>query len=183
MSEELNNTQQNVQTQEQAAASAPPPASLEPAERFLRTAGDNPDAQSNADLESLFKEAGITAEGDFKSSLKAFKEWQDSQKTELQKATDGLTTEQRLRTEAESKALRLERELLLRDKNVPADKTDAYIKLAEAYMGDDADFTAALELAIQSFPVIAGGVPGAGGNPVAATGGGQASFPQGVITF
>lgn len=109
--------------------------------------------ESKSAVEKLLKEAGIAPEGDHKASLKAFKEWQDSQKSELDKASGALTTAQKEKADAETKALQLERQLSAVKKGIPADKADKYIKLAEAYTDDKTDFDKALEKALKDFPV------------------------------
>ncbi|MFT3951185.1 MAG: hypothetical protein QM689_04425 [Oscillospiraceae bacterium] len=110
---------------------------------------------SKSAVEKLLKDAGIAPEGDYKTAMKAFREWQDSQKTELEKATGSLSAAEKAKQDAETKAAQLERQLAAVKKGVPADKTDKYIKLAEAYTDDKTDFDAALDAALKDFPVTA----------------------------
>lgn len=138
--------------------------------------------ESKSAVEKLLKDAGIASEGDYKESLKAFKEWQDGQKTELEKATGALSTTEKAKAEAEAKAALLERKFEAVGKGIPADKTDKYIKLAEAYMDDKTDFGKALELALKDFPIAEKGTPGAGGNPPP-TSTNKAPLPKGTVIF
>ena len=139
--------------------------------------------ESKAAVEKLLKDAGLSSEGDdYKTSLKAFNEWQDSQKTEIERATEALTTAEKAKQEAEAKAQQLERQISAISKGIPADKADKYLKLAEAYVDDATDFDKAIELALKDFPVAEKGVGGAGGNP-APTGKGKSGLPKGTVIF
>ena len=139
--------------------------------------------ESKAAVEKLLKDAGLSSEGDdYKASLKAFKEWQDSQKTEIERTTEALTTAEKAKQEAEAKAQQLERQISALSKGIPADKADKYLKLAEAYVDDATDFDKAIELALKDFPVAEKGVGGAGGNP-APTGKGKSGLPKGTVIF
>ena len=124
--------------------------------------------ESKTAVEKLLKEVGIAPEGDYKASLKAFKDWQDSQKTELTKASENLTAAEAARAAAESKAEELTQQVLVMSKGIPAEKSAQYVKLASAYIKDGVDFAGALDLALKDFPIsnsTPGGVPGASGNP------------------
>ena len=130
--------------------------------------------ESKTAVEKLLKEAGIAPEGDYKASLKAFKDWQDSQKTELTKASENLTAAEAAKATAESKVEELTQQVLVMSKGIPADKSAQYVKLASAYVKDGVDFAGALDLALKDFPVANGareGVPGASGNPATASAG------------
>lgn len=120
--------------------------------------------ESKAAVEKLLKEAGIASEGDYKAKLKAFKDYQDSQKSALELKDGEVKTLQADKELAEAKASNLERQLAAVSNGIPAEKAAKYIKLAEAYVDDKTDFKAALVLALKDFP-LAQEVPGAGGNP------------------
>lgn len=138
--------------------------------------------ESKSAVEKLLKDAGIAAEGDYKASLAAFKGWQDSQKSELEKATGAQATLAKEKADAVARADALERQLTAVGKGIPADKSAKYIKLAEAYMTDKVDFAAALDLAVKDFPVVDAGVAGKGGNP-APTEQQKTALPKGVQIF
>mgnify|MGYP000850498392 CR=1 FL=1 len=139
--------------------------------------------ESKAAVERLLKEVGIASEGDYKAALKSFKEWQDKQKTDLEKATSANAALVKERDEALAKVTALERQFAAISKGIPADKAAKYIKLAEAYVTDKVDFAAALDLALKDFPVAAAGVAGQGGNPAPGDQQKKNPLPKGVITF
>lgn len=62
---------------------------------------------------------------------------------------------------------KLQDQITLIGKGIPADKVAKYQTLAASYMTDNVDFGAAADLALKDFPIAKDtGVPGAGGNPV-----------------
>ena len=175
------NTPPTDPTPTPAPAPAPAPA---PSKTFTQEDVNNLVArESKAAVEKLLKEAGIAPEGDHKAAMKAFKEWQDSQKTELEKATGAKTALEQEKAAAIAEATSLKQQLLAVGKGIPADKAAKYIKLAEAYVTDKVDFAAALDLALKDFPVAAAGVAGASGNPAAGDPVKKAALPKGVQMF
>lgn len=138
--------------------------------------------ESKSAVEKLLKDAGISADGNHSEKLKAFKDWQDSQKSELEKATGSLSAAEQAKIDAEAKATLLERKFTAVSKGIPADKSEKYIKLAEAYTDDKTDFEKALDLALKDFPVAEKGTPGAGGNPPPTTQT-KAPLPAGTVIF
>lgn len=158
-----------------------PPAEEE--KSFTQTDVNNLVArESKSAIEKLLKEAGISADGNHSEKLKAFKEWQDSQKSELERATGTLTTLETEKQQAVEKATLLERKFTAVSKGIPADKADKYIKLAEAYTDENSDFDKALDLALKDFPVAEKGTPGAGGNPPP-TPTTKTPLPSGMVSF
>ena len=120
--------------------------------------------ESKAAVEKLLKEAGIAPEGDYKAKLKAFKDYQDSQKSALELKDGEVKTLLADKEAAEARASTLERQLAAVSNGIPAEKAAKYIKLAEAYVDDKTNFNAAIALALKDFP-LSQEVPGAGGNP------------------
>ncbi len=168
----------------QPAAGGKPAGEQTPAKTFTQEDVNSLVArESKAAVEKLLKEAGIASEGDYKAAMKAFKDWQDKQKTDLEKATGANTTLQKERDEALSKATALEQQLAAIGKGIPADRAAKYIKLAEAYLTDKNDFAAALDLALKDFPVASAGVAGQGGNPAPGDQQKKNPLPKGVVTF
>lgn len=101
--------------------------------------------------------------------LKAFREHQESQKSEAERLSgtvQTLTTERDTERAAREKA---EREITALKKGIPADKLPVYVHMAAMYQNDDTSFEAALDKAIADLPIGDSGkrrgVPGAGGNP------------------
>lgn len=152
--------------EDKGAGGSPPPAEGETGKTFTQEDLNGIVArESKSAVEKLLKEAGIASEGDYKASMAAFKAWQDSQKTAIEKHESTIKTLQTDKEAAEAKAAELERKYAALSKGIPADKSQAYVKLAESYVSDKTDFGAALDMALKDFPLAAGGVGGAGGNP------------------
>ena len=82
MEENLENTQ-TVESEKQEAAK-------EQHERtFTQTEVNGLVArESKSAVEKLLKSAGIAPEGDYKASLEAFRQWKESQKTDLENASE-----------------------------------------------------------------------------------------------
>lgn len=112
-------------------------------------------AQYAQGLAAAMKEAGFEPDrgDDFKKQMKAFREWQEAQKTDAQKQADALTTATKDLAAERSKTLELERKVLALGKGIPADKLPRYVKLAESYLGEDGDFDKAMDAALVDFPV------------------------------
>lgn len=64
----------------------PPPAENPPKTFTQEEVNGIVAKESKSAVEKLLKDAGIAPEGDYKASIKAFKTWQDSQKTEIETA-------------------------------------------------------------------------------------------------
>lgn len=113
-------------------------------------------------FKSMLAQQGLDAETITKMTDK-WKEKQRTPETDLQEAREALAAEQ-------AKNQALERRTLARDRNVPAEKVDKYVKLAESYMSEDVDFAAALDLALADFPIAQGPPPvyaaGTGSQPL-----------------
>lgn len=170
----------------QPAAPTEPPAPAPEGKTFTQEDVNRIAArESKAAVEKLLREAGIATEGDYKAKVKAFADWQQTQKTDLEKATEAKAALEADKTALAKEAETLRRQVAAINKGVPADKAVRYIKLAESYIDDKTDFAAALDLALKDFPVPvpAPTVPGAPGNPPASGGETKPKRPQGVITF
>lgn len=152
MEENLENTQ-TVESEKQEAAK-------EQQERTFTQAEVNGlvARESKSAVEKLLKSAGIAPEGDYKASLEAFRQWKESQKTDLENASEQMQNLQKQNT-----ALNEQLEAL--KAGVPVDKLDRYTKLAKAYQTEDTSFINALKLALKDFPVSGQGIAAAGGNP------------------
>lgn len=112
-------------------------------------------SQYKAGIVAVMKEAGFEPEkgAEFQAQMKAFREWQDAQKSDLERATDASGKLQAALDTEKARADLLERRVAALGKGVPADKIDDYISLAVARMKDDVAFEAALENALAAFPI------------------------------
>ena len=115
-------------------------------------------------VEALLKDAGLSPDGDYKEALKAFKQWQDGQKSDLERAQAAISDAEKTREEAEKRAALLERQLKVMKAGIPAEKTDRYERLAASYMDEQTDFDTALTKALKDFPVQNAVVAVSGGN-------------------
>lgn len=151
MEENLENTQ-TVESEKQEAAK-------EQERTFTQTEVNGLVArESKSAVEKLLKSAGIAPEGDYKASLEAFRQWKESQKTDLENASEKMQNLQKQNT-----ALNEQLEAL--KAGIPVDKLDRYTKLAKAYQTENTSFINALKLALKDFPVSGQGIAAAGGNP------------------
>lgn len=171
--EENLETTQTVQSEEQEAAQG----QQEQRERTFTQAEVNGlvAKESKSAVEKLLKSAGIAPEGDYKASLEAFRQWQESKNTDIQKATTQMQNLQR-------QNVALSEQLEALKAGIPVEKLDRYTKLAKAYQAEDTSFINALKLALKDFPVSGGGVAAAGGNPAQKPEGQKrAPLPNGAI--
>lgn len=101
-------------------------------------------------ITNLLSELGIESTGKLKDKLSAFKAWEDSQKTELERAqAEAERIAADLEAERKSKKA-LDNKVIALSKNIPNEKVDKYLKLAEAY--PDVELSQALDMAIEEFP-------------------------------
>lgn len=101
-------------------------------------------------ITNLLNELGIESEGKLKDKISAFKAWEDSQKSEIEKAKEEAERiANELEAERKSKEA-LNKKVTALSKNIPSDKVDKYLKLAEAY--PDVELSQALDMAIEEFP-------------------------------
>jgi len=117
-------------------------------------------AQFAAGRATVMKELGFTPEQgkDMATQTAAFKQWQESQKTEAEKAQGEV---QRLVGENKDLLLKVtafEKKMAAITAGVPTDKLDWYIRLADARDGEDT-FDDKLSKAIEEFPLPKRDVP------------------------
>jgi hypothetical protein len=112
-------------------------------------------AQYAAGIKSVLKEAGFDAnkDDDFKKQLKAFKAWQDTQKSEAEKAAEHASQLESQLAEATKARDLLDKRLSAIAKGVPATLADKYVKYTLAGMSEGDDFDKALDAALQDLPL------------------------------
>lgn len=91
-----------------------------------------------------------------KDELKAFREWQDSQKTAEQKAADDLAAANSAREAAEKEANSLKIRLICLSKGVIPERADAVIAIAEKQVNDDTPIESAVNSVIEQYPEFCG---------------------------
>lgn len=102
------------------------------------------------------KELGLegASNEDIKTRLSALSEFEESQKTDSELSDEKFNAEKERADSAEQKAMQLERCFEAVKLGVPADRAERYAKLAESYMDENTDFSAALNKAVEDFPVV-----------------------------
>ena len=132
---------------------------------------------TQADVDKLIKErlAREKKGQPSKEELKAFKEWQDNQKTNEQKNAEKITAAETKVKEAEAKANALEAKVSALSKGVKADSVDDVVTLAKAMVDDDTPIDKAIDKVLKKYPSFKGeqqtgkgfkiGAGGGKGNP------------------
>lgn len=123
---------------------------------------DNEDTEektfTQADVDKLIKErlAREKKGQPSKEDLKAFKEWQDNQKTNEQKNAEKITAAETKVKEAEERANTLEAKVSALSKGVKADSVDDVITLAKAMVDDDTPIDKAIDKVLKKYPSFKG---------------------------
>jgi DNA-binding transcriptional regulator YdaS (Cro superfamily) len=115
---------------------APPAKAAEAARKYTDDDMNNLIAKGKADaVEGVLKELGIPTVADAKKNLAALKAWQDSQKTDAQKALDDAKASTERATAAETRATKAEMMAEALRAGVDPEKLDDAIALAEKAEG------------------------------------------------
>lgn len=132
--------QQTEQTEEQARVT-------ESNEQDVKS-----EAQKIADAMLAKKLKGMPS----KEELKAFKEWQESQKTEEQKQSDAISAAEQAKLAAEQRAAAAEAKTACLIEGIAADYVDDAIVLAQRLVNDDMDINAAIKKIAEKYPAFKG---------------------------
>lgn len=110
------------------------------------------------ELDKIVKErvARAKKEQPSKEELEAFKQWQESQKTEEEKKNEALTNAEKARVAAEEKALALEAKVTCLTKGVTANSVDDVVILAKAMVNDDLTMEQAINKVLEKYPSFKG---------------------------
>ncbi|MDY5913536.1 MAG: hypothetical protein SPJ62_16345 [Inconstantimicrobium porci] len=113
---------------------------------------------TQADVDKLIKErlAREKKGQPSKEDLKAFKEWQDNQKTNEEKNAEKITAAETKVKEAEERANTLEAKVSALSKGVKADSVDDVITLAKAMVDDDTPIDKAIDKVLKKYPSFKG---------------------------
>lgn len=93
-----------------------------------------------------------------KEELKAFHEWQESQKTEAEKTADKIKQAEDAKTAAELKAAEYEAKCAAMTKGVRAEAVEDVIALAKSKVSDDVTLEQAIDSVITKYPQFSGTV-------------------------
>lgn len=110
------------------------------------------------ELDDIVKQRLDRAKKDMpsKEELKAFKEWQDSQKTAEQLSAEKITAAENGRAEAEKRAAAAEAKCTAFSKGVKADSVDDAITLAMAMVSDSVTIEQAIDEVVKKYPSFCG---------------------------
>lgn len=110
------------------------------------------------ELDKIVKERVARAKKDqpSKEELEAFKQWQESQKTEEEKKNEALTNAETARVAAEERALLAETKVTCLSKGVVATSIDDVVILAKAMVNDDLTMEQAIDKVLEKYPSFKG---------------------------
>lgn len=147
----------------QPGNATPPQAANVDMDAITKTATEAAEKKMQAVFKSMLSQQGFDSET-INQMTAEFKAKQKTPEQELQAAQTLIATEK-------AEKLALQRQITALGKGIPADKADKYIKLAEAYLGEDGDYAKAMDAALQDFPITTPAAPGPLPSFGAATGG------------
>lgn len=124
--------------------------------------GQEPEAKTftQEELDSIVKERIARAKKGqpSKEELDAFKQWQESQKTEEEKKNDALTNAEKARLAAEEKVTALEAKVTCLSKGVTSTCVDDVVILAKAMITDELTIEQAIDKVLEKYPSFKGEV-------------------------
>lgn len=120
--------------------------------------GEEPKTFTQEELDAIVKEKIAKAKKGqpSKEELEAFKQWQESQKTEDEKRTEALNNAEQARLAAEEKATSLEAKVTCLTKGVIANSVDDVVILAKAMLNDDLTMEQAIDKVLEKYPSFKG---------------------------
>lgn len=110
------------------------------------------------ELDKIVKERVARAKKDqpSKEELEAFKQWQESQKTEEEKKNEALTNAEKARVAAEERALLAETKVTCLSKGVASTSVDDVVILAKSMVNDDLTMEQAIDKVLEKYPSFKG---------------------------
>ena len=101
---------------------------------------------------AILKELGVEDVKNAKDALDKYKEYLESQKSDLQKAQDAAAETEKNRKLLESELVKTNQKLSVLMAGCPSEKVDDVVVLAQARMNDKTTFEQAIELVKQGYP-------------------------------
>ncbi len=135
------------------------PVSSQQSEKGVSTsAPETAKTFTQEELDAIVKQRLDRAKKDMpdKEQLKAFKAWQDSQKTAEQLAAEKISAAENGRAEAEKRLAAAEAKNIAYSKGVTAEAVEDVIALAMAKVGDDTDIGKAIDAVVAKYPTFCG---------------------------
>lgn len=120
--------------------------------------GEEPKTFTQEELDKIVKERVARAKKDqpSKEELEAFKQWQESQKTEEEKKNEALTNAEKARVAAEERALLAETKVTCLSKGVASTSVDDVVILAKSMLNDDLTMEQAIDKVLEKYPSFKG---------------------------
>lgn len=120
--------------------------------------GEEPKTFTQEELDKIVKERVARAKKDqpSKEELDAFKQWQESQKTEEEKKNEALNNSEKARVAAEERALLAETKVTCLSKGVIATSVDDVVILAKAMVTDELTMEQAIDKVLEKYPSFKG---------------------------
>ena len=120
--------------------------------------GEEAKTFTQEELDKIVKErvARVKKDQPPKEELEAFKQWQESQKTEEEKKNEALTNAEKARVAAEERALLAETKVTCLSKGVASTSVDDVVILAKAMLNDDLTMEQAIDKVLEKYPSFKG---------------------------
>ena len=120
--------------------------------------GEEAKTFTQEELDKIVKErvARVKKDQPPKEELEAFKQWQESQKTEEEKKNEALTNAEKSRVAAEERALLAETKVTCLSKGVASTSVDDVVILAKAMLNDDLTMEQAIDKVLEKYPSFKG---------------------------
>lgn len=120
--------------------------------------GEEAKTFTQEELDKIVKErvARVKKDQPPKEELEAFKQWQESQKTEEEKKNEALTNAEKARVAAEERALLAETKVTCLSKGVASTSVDDVVILAKAMINDDLTMEQAIDKVLEKYPSFKG---------------------------
>ena len=115
--------------------------------------GEEAKTFTQEELDKIVKErvARVKKDQPPKEELEAFKQWQESQKTEEEKKNEALTNAEKARVAAEERALLAETKVTCLSKGVASTSVDDVVILAKAMLNDDLTMEQAIDKVLEKY--------------------------------
>lgn len=120
--------------------------------------GEEDKTFTQEELDKIVKErvARVKKDQPPKEELEAFKQWQESQKTEEEKKNEALNNAEKARVAAEERALLAETKVTCLSKGVASTSVDDVVILAKSMLNDDLTMEQAIDKVLEKYPSFKG---------------------------
>ncbi|HEM4424783.1 hypothetical protein [Streptococcus suis] len=108
-------------------------------------------------ISELLGQLGVASVEDAQANLASWNEYQEGQKTELQKIQDNLTVANNSLAERDTTIASLQAQLAAAQLGVPAENTSDVITLAKSLVNEKTDINTAISTVLEKYPHFKGG--------------------------